>query len=79
MQRGLQWSKGFAVNTHACCSLSLLSWPCFRGFQSESLSEGGRVNSRWKADRGIGNSRDVERASQLALVVENPPTRWCWW
>lgn len=31
-------------------------------------------NSRWKADLGIGNSHDVKRASQVALVVENPPT-----
>lgn len=30
-------------------------------------------NSRWKADLGVGNSHDVKRASQVALVVENPP------
>ena len=41
VQRWLQWSSGLAVNTHACHSLSLFSWPCFCGFQSESPSEGG--------------------------------------
>ena len=31
-------------------------------------------NSRWKADLGVVNSHDVKRASQVAPVVENPPT-----
>ena len=41
VQRWLQGSSGLAVNPHACPSLSLFSRPCFRGFRSESPSEGG--------------------------------------